>query len=810
MQAQDPEAPRCEAYRFGTFEVSIRQRMLRQRGERLKIQELPFQMLLVLLESPGEIVSKEELGKRLWGEETFIEVDKSLYVMAGKLREALGDNANQPLFIKTVSGRGYRFIGEVTPVFLPVENQPAPSPPPTAREVEFSQQPPAAWRRAAWSLPLLAILALVLPVYRYLSQPLASDQDRVVVGGFTNGTGNPDLDGTLSSAVQLKLQESPYLSLIPDQKFKSAVKTPDSAGLQEELHACSSLNGQILLKGRINAKPSGYEVLLTAWRCSNGRSLTTQKAEATSQATILPALDLATEQMRRRLGEPQSSLQRFNVPLIQATTASLAALKAFTLGEAKRSDGDSPDAIASYKLAVDLDPQFALAYARLGTLYYNSGEYKLSRQYYQKAYELRDRSTDREKLYIVTHYYHYVTGEIKRTIDDYELWRTLYPRDIVPDNNLAIEYLTIGQPEKALPLIRRAIQLDPTNPVLYENLNEIHLKLGDFAQVNQLCSDPIHGEGNIMGFHRVCFRAAFHQGDEAGMKRQLDWARGNPEEAKEVADDAWVNMYRGKVADAARLFAAARQSAVSNGSMETVADVQLDKASLEADYGLSSLARRDAREVLHLPFETAAEQAYASRALARAGDKELAELAARRSASLAPLDTIVNSAMLASVRAAIHLQQHLPQRALQDLEESRPLDLCSYMELAPAYYRGLAYLQNKQPKEAAAEFQKVIDHRLLADFPVYVVLSQMELGHALQLLGDRTNAERSYRASERVWSEADPDFPPLQELRAYERQLHGDGAPQQTSSNIQLPHKEAQIGRRSPLRLRVSNPAAAE
>jgi eukaryotic-like serine/threonine-protein kinase len=767
MQAQDPDVSKCDSYRFGTFEVSVRQRILCQRGERLKIQELPFQMLLVLLEFPGEIVSKEELGKRLWGAETFIEVDKSLYVTAGKLREVLGDNANQPHFIKTISGRGYRFIGDVTPVFHPEEDSPSPRLPIPAVEVKK----PRWQRRAVWSIPFLATIALALPIYRYILQPLASDQDRVVVGRFTNGTGNPDLDGTLSSAVQLKLQESPYLSLIPDQKFKTAVKDVDSASLQEELDACSSLNGQVLLKGRINAKGSGYEVLLTAWRCANGRSLTTQRADATSQSAILAALDLATEQMRRRLGEPQSSLQKFNVPLVQGTTASLTALKAFTLGEAMQSEGAYENATASYKLAVDLDPQFALAYARLGTLYNNSGEYLLSRQFYQKAFELRDRSTDREKLYIVTHYYHYVTGEIKQTIDDYELWRTLYPRDIVPDNNLAVEYLAIGQPEKALPLIRRAIQLDPTNPVLYENLNEIYLKLGDFSEVDQLCNNPVHGEGNLIGFHRVCFRAAFHQNDEAGMQRQLQWARGNAEESKLIVDSAWVAMYRGQVAEATRLFAMARENALSNKSMETVADIQLDKASLEAEYGMTALAKKDAVEALTLPFKAASEQAYASRALARAGDNQLAESVARKAASLAPLDTIVNSAMLASVRAAMHMQQHVPQLALHDLEETRPLDLCSSMELAPGYYRGLAYLQNKQPKEAAAEFQNVISHRLLADFPIYDVLSRLELGHALQLVGDYKNAEHSYTEVEEVWKSADPGIGPLKRLHSYKREL---------------------------------------
>ena len=770
MQAQESGVPGCEAYLFDSFEVSVRLRTLRQGGERLKIQELPFQMLLVLLEKPGEIVSKEELRRRLWGQETFIEVDKSLYVMAGKLREALGDDAAQPRFIKTVSGQGYRFIGHVTPVFTqPAEPRLVLMQPAVKNQVRHSN----AWHMAAWSLLVVLVLAgMGGALYKYAHRPLASDQDKVVVGAFSNSTGNPDLDRMLSFAVQIKLQESPYLSLIPDGKFRAMVKDVDSPSLKDELHACASLNGQLLLKGQLVTKGQAYQVLLTAWRCSNGRLLTTQKADATSQATILAALDVAAERMRRRLGESENSLQKFNVPLVQATTASLAALKAFTLGEEKRSQGEPADSIASYKLAIDLDPQFALAYARLGTIYNNAGESALSRQYYQKAFELRNRSSDREKLYIVTHYYEYATGETKRAIEDYELWRTLYPRDLVPTNNLAIDYLMMGEAQKALELARRALQLDPANGLLYGTLAEAYLKLGDYANVKLLCDDPVHGKLNVMGFHRICFRAAFALADEAGMQRQMQWAHGNPQESDALDDAAWVAMYRGRIAEARRLFAEAKQNALANSSLESAASAQVEEANLEADLGFLPAARKDAQEVVTLPFSSAFEQAYAALPLAWSGDIPNAQAIAKKAASLAPLDTIVNSAMLASVRAAIDLQKHDPKQAIQSLEETRPLDFCSYMELAPGYYRGLAYMQDNQPQQAVIEFHRVIDHGSLADFPVYVVLSQLELGHALQLLGDRAGAEHAYSEVEKVWKNADPGFPPLQRLRAYQRQPH--------------------------------------
>jgi eukaryotic-like serine/threonine-protein kinase len=786
MPAPDSEALGDTVYRFDVFEVSVSLGALRRAGTRVKVQELPFQMLLILLERRGEVVSKEELGKRLWDTRTFVEVDKSLYVMAGKLREALGDNASQPRFIKTVSGRGYSFIGSVTqvlepvagPLFLHAVQKPRVLSPQTGmgRGSTYSSAHKVRTQRLLVGFALACAFVASLVAYKYFHRQLASDQDKVVVGGFVNSTGNPDLDGTLSSALQLKVEESPYLSLIPDRNFRTLVKDPDAAPLKEELQACGSLDAQLLLRGRILAVAKGYRVLLMVWRCAGGRLLTTEQADATSQAGILSALDLATERMRRRLGEPDASLQKFNVPLVQATTPSLAALKAFTLGEEKRSQGLILDAIASYKLAIDLDSQFALAYARLGTIYHNGAQYFLSQQYYRKAYELPNRVTDRERLYIVTHYYEYATGEIYRAIQDYELWRTLYPRDIVPANNLAVDDLEIGQPGKTMELSRIAIQLDPTNNIPYGTLANAYLMLGNYTNVRALCNDPVYGKMNVMGFHRVCFRAAFAQNDELGMEQQMQWAHGNPEESQALDDAAWVAMYRGKVSEARRLFSDAKQNALQNNAVENAADVQLDQANLEADFGYNQEAREDVLSALALPFKSPSEQAYAARALARVGDVSQAQAIALKATEQAPLDTILNSAMLATVRAAIQLQKHDPKAAIQALEETRPLDTCSDMELAPGYYRGLAYLQDKQPKRAAEEFQQVIAHHTLADFPVYVVLSQLELGRAFQLLGDRPSAARAYSEADKVWKDADPGFLPLVQLRTYERELNENAA----------------------------------
>ena len=578
-------------------------------------------------------------------------------------------------------------------------------------------------------------------------------------------------EGTLSSAVQLKLQESPYLSVIPDRSFRSLVKAPDSAPLKDELQACVSLDGQVLLNGKILALTQGYQILLMAWRCADGRLLTTQKAEADSQAAILSALDLATEHMRRRLGESDVSLQKFNVPLMQATTGSLAALKAFTQGEKKRLQQMDLESIPDYKLAVDLDSQFALGYARLGTIYSNAAQPSLGRQYYQKAFDLRDRTTDRERLYIAAHYYDIATGEIDRSIGTYELWRTVYPRDIVPANNLAATYLKIGQPQKAVELARTAIQLDPTLELPYAMLTQAYLGNGDYSNTYALCNDPIRSRTNAVQFHQACFTLASVQKDEAGMRRQLDWARGTPLESALLHLAARTEMHRGKVSEARRLFSEARRSAFASDLIEPAAEIELDQAVLDADIGFADEARKGALAAMALAPKSAFIQAFAALALARSGDVVSAQTEASKAAAQSPLDTILNSAVLASVRSAIHLQKHNSEAAIQSLEVARPYDANFFMGLSPAYYRGLAYLQNQQWHEASKEFQQVIDRRAIDPDSLYVALSQLELGRAFQLAGDRANAARVYGDAEKVWRDADTGFPPLQRLHAYRREL---------------------------------------
>ena len=337
----------------------------------------------------------------------------------------------------------------------------------------------------------------------------------------------------LTPPLRVKLQESPYLSLLRDQTFRAHLNgLPDPETTDTELHACAAGGAQLLLRGQIVKRAPGYQVSLTAWRCSDAKRLATQEARANSQVEILPALDTVAMQMRRRLGEPDDSLQKFNVPQVQATTGSFGALKAYSQGYEKVMRGHEADAVPDFKLAVDLDPQFALAYAALGTAYYNAGQISLSRQYFQDAFNLRSRTSDRERLVITAHYYAFATREILRAIQAYALWHSIYPSEMAPANNLAAAYNLLGESDKAIEPALAAVRLDPTFDTPYAGLARAYLTTRNYTDGKALCNDPARRKSNIIQFHEACYVLAYVLHDPAGMQRELDWAGEIPAKAR--------------------------------------------------------------------------------------------------------------------------------------------------------------------------------------------------------------------------------------------------------------------------------------
>lgn len=792
MRIDTTLAKTADSYRFGAFEVRVKAGLLLHQGTRVRIQELPLRMLLLLLQHSGEVVSRDQLRNHLWGAKTFVEFDSNLRVAAAKLREALGDNAAQPRFLETVARRGYRFIGDavaiieaadplpsnpveppavapidVTPVAVtPVAVAPVAVTPPATSQPSTAKPPHRHFRPLmAWALGATVLLAtLGVRIFRQPPEPLIQKQEAVALGRFLNQTDNRSLDEVLSPPFRVKMDESPYLRLVSNEQFAHALVKSADDSLSGELEACREVHARVLLNGQVTRADAGFDLQVYAYDCARTKRIATVTARADSQDDLLPALGRACEKMRLRLGESRTTLDRFDVPLVQATTSSLAALRAYRLGEQKHLSGNDTESKTYYQLAIDLDPQFALAYLQMGRAYSNTGEPSLSRGYYQHAFDLRERTTERERLYITTSYYSYATGERQRAIEAYQLWSTLYPQDVIPANNLAGQYLALGRSREALASARSAIQIDPSLPQPYAVLATALLKRSDTSALKALCDDPDHRDTVMPAYHLACYEAAFERGDTPSMEREMTWARGKSQESALINAAAGIAFYQGRHNESRRLFALARQSALANSLPEFATQTALDQAALEAASGLTLTARQDVLEAVAIGVHGPEEEISVAFIWALLGNPDRANEAVRTANTESPLDTLLNLAQAPEIRAILHLGRNNPEEAVRELEQVRPYDLCGELNLAPGYYRGLAYLRSGLPKRAIAEFQAVLSQRGAAPHSLYIPLSELQLVKILPQAGENDVTFALTKELEEIWKEADSGFPPLREL----------------------------------------------
>jgi DNA-binding winged helix-turn-helix (wHTH) protein/tetratricopeptide (TPR) repeat protein len=592
----DSPARTDPSYRFGLFEVFPETGRLFRQGQRVKLQEQPFKLLLLLVEKPGEIVPREAIRQHLWPDNTFVEFDKSLGTAVLKLRQALGDDADNPRFVETVPKRGYRFLAPVTRAGAIAHETPSPAviaAPALDTRPPAEIAPPAAMpavRHVSFHrLFLIAVIAIAIVgaaigVYRaYGEKSALKSTDLVILSGFKNSTGEPAFDDTLFQAFRITLDESPFLNMMPDKTVRATLegigRQPGrQISLEDARAACAAARAAAVLHGEILQESGEYRLRLRAIRCQNERMLASEEVRVTSREEVLTALGAATDTLRHRLGEPQSSIEKFGTPLTQATTRSLAALKAFSLGEAKRTQGFDYEAVPNYSMAVDLDPNFALGYARLGTIYQNAQEYKLGSLNYTKAFELREHTTERERLYLTARYYSTVAGDLEKSEEAYLLWRQIYPHDMIPANNLADTYLTTGQCEKALASAREARDLNPSHAFPVALVEYASMCLGRLDEAKAAYQDAINRKLDGVNLRACRYLIAFGESDEEAMNHELEWARGNPRESELLNAAAWAAIARGKVKQGRVLFHSAEENAVKNDLKEFAGDVALDDA----------------------------------------------------------------------------------------------------------------------------------------------------------------------------------------------------------------------------------------
>jgi DNA-binding winged helix-turn-helix (wHTH) protein/Tfp pilus assembly protein PilF len=748
---------RNEILRFGVFEVDVRTGELRKQGKRIKLQEQPFHVLNVLLQRPGEVVTREELRNQNWPPDTFVDFDNSLNTAINKLREALGDSADNPRFIETLPRRGYRFIAPVS----------------SNDQRALATGAAAASHTRGWKTVLPVALVFVVATlvtfglfWRARQGRRLSEKDTLVLADFVNGTGDPVFDDTLKQGLRVQLEQSPFLNILSDQNVNEELRLmgqPSDQRLTPELarDLCQRVGSKAILVGSISSLGTHYAIGMNALNCRTGDSLGSQQVEADSQEHVLKALGESATKMRESLGESLKSIQRFDAPLEQVTTPSLQALRAYSLGMKTLTTKGETAAIPFLQRALELDPKFAMAYARLGALYVGTGAPILSAENVRKAYELRERATERERLYIEAHYYRDVTGEQDKAASVWEVMQQIYPRAVEPYSNLAGFYGRLGNCEKALEEAQEALRLDSDDQDSYATVGYLFMCLNrlDEAQAafKQAEERHLESEGLLSGRYSL----AFLKRDADGMARVAESAAAD--KPLLLVLQGFTEAYYGRLRKARELLRRAVESAKQNGAVDTAASFQASGGLTEAYLGDLQHARADADAALPLAVNRDAQTA-AALALALAGDTEHAEKLTAVLNENFPLDTGVQRMWVPTTRAAIALSHKKPAKAIELLRVVSSYELGT-PRLLPIYERGRAYLMIHNGSAAAAEFQKLIDHPgIVREFPLGA-LAHLGVARAYALQGDTAKSRAAYQDFLTLWKDADPDIPVLKQAK---------------------------------------------
>jgi eukaryotic-like serine/threonine-protein kinase len=600
-----------------------------------------------------------------------------------------------------------------------------------------------------------------------------TEKDTIVLADFANTTGDPVFDGTLKQALATSLEQSPFLNILSDEKVNATTRLMGRSPGQPVTHEvareiCQRTQSKAFLAGSIASLGSHYAIGLKAENCQTGDSLGSAEAEADSREKVLQALGQAATTLRATLGESLATINKFDKPLEEATTSSLEALKIYT--EARRVQGQKgeAEAIPLLKHAVELDPNFALAYVDLG-IFYNF-ETNLAAESLRKAYELRERVSEREKFYISATYYTTVTGELEKAVQQYELWIQEYPRDQEAYDDLAVAYVILGQPEKATPAFQQALALNPDDGVVAANLAQNYIALNHLDEAKVTIDRALGSKSDYPGLHDTLYTLSFLQNDVAGMQQQLAWAMGKPgAEDAALIQQADTEAYHGRFQKAREFTRQAIESAKRSDAKETAAFYQARAGVREGLVGNSAQAHQDAVAALALSPGILV-KSIAAQTLALAGDAIQAQKLADDLNHNFPLDTLIQGYGLPIIHANIELHRGNPSKAIEFLDVTRPYELGGPGIMIPVYIRGVAYLRTRNGPEAAREFQRMLDHRPMMSNTLICPITRLGLARARVLEGNTSSARSAYQDFFALWKDADPDIPILKEAKAeYEK-----------------------------------------
>ena len=658
-------------------------------------------------------------------------------------------------------------------------SSPALAPSPSSSAVKVAEVPVAG--RKLWRLLVPATVVVVAALIGgglYLrSRPTTplTEKDTVVLADFTNTTGDPVFDDALKQALAVNLGQSPFLNILSDRRVGETLQlmghsATDRVTPEVARDVCIRTGSKALLAGSISRLGSQYLIGLEAVSCNNGDNLAKEQVEVASKEDVVKALDKAGLNLRNKLGESLATVQKFDVP-IQATTPSLEALKAFSMGiKALREKGEAKG-IPFFERAIELDPNFAVAYSSLGLAYSNLGQASLGAQNITKAYELRNRVSEREKYRISSLYYQDVTGELEKATQVYELWQQSYPRETTTHSNLGVIYSVLGQHEKALAETHEAVRLEPNAMNSYGNLASTYLALNRVDDANKALAqaEALQLDGGWL--RQEIYYSAFLRNDLQGMRQQLDWAAGKPgDEDVLLSAQSDTEAYYGRLTKARDFSRRAVDSAIRADSKETAAIWQVNAALREAEFGNTALAKQDVSAALALAPGRDVKMLGAL-ALARAGDTARAKAMVEELEKAEPSNTGLKLYWFPTLRASIELDGGNSVQALVSLEAAAPYELGGPQQfqlgtMYPIYVRGQAYLLAHNNTGAAAEFRKMLDHRgIVLNFPLGA-LAHLQLGRAHAMSGDTANAKTAYQDFLTLWKDADPDIPIYKQAKA--------------------------------------------
>src|SRR5277367_2781463 len=769
-------------YRFGEFVLDPGRRTLSRADSAVALTPKAFDVLLFLVQNPNRLVSKEELLQAVWGD-TFVE-EGNLTQYISHLRKALGDNSEDSRLIVTIARKGYQFTARVTVAdaadiakHATLHAAATETSKTDARPVEFptnekvSQSPPLRLHLRKWfaAAALLAVIAAAFWLYwSHRRRVTLSATDTIVLADVKNETSDPVFDDALDTALRYEMEQTPYLNVLGIDKVSGTLaqlKLPPASKLTPEVarQVCLSTNSKLVISQAISDAGNGYYLRMRALDCGSGATLAEEQADIAKRNEVVHEVGVTAARLREKLGEPADSLARFNAPLEKALSSSLEALQAGTQGGRLYLAGDAQGALKFFQRAVELDPNFAVAYGRIGAAYLFLGNVELSEASYTRAYQLRDRLTEKDRLHFEITYYSNVIGDWEKEYSSVLRLLEIFPRDVFAHANLREAFVHLGQPGRAADEAAEVARMRPSSYYFGSAIQSIRYASRFNDAKSWLANADALKFDNLL-IRRERLIVAFATGDRDNVEKILKEEEQGKYREDFLREHSLIDIQQGRFhsAERLRLQTLGPTWKASNGDWLGILS-PLE----ESEVGKDVQAQRYESKAAGSPLDRNDKLALAL-ALARSGRAPEAGKLADQVSAERPEDTLVQHYFVPTIRAAIKLRQHDPAAAIELLRGTAKYDLAftGSVYLYPAYIRGLAYLELGDGRSAAAQFQKMIDNPGFSVRHVTGPLAWLQLARAQKMMGDEAAARKSYETFLDLWKNADADIPIYQQAKA--------------------------------------------